>query len=310
MRVNLPRNCWNKHLGSESGKFDLPLSEITSMSYYLQRVRVAEICREIVDCLPEPSLRLFDMPYDEVLRLDGKFQTFFSELPAFLQPQHAESQWVADMEMKHPQIPLQRIYINAQAHSRRCKLHQPFLIRQSVDSRYATSRAACLDSAFTVVRLRKMMKSGKMAYTSKRQEVGIMVHFMHLSIVVLVMDLCINRDKVTESAQRQQVLDAFSFLEEGTDISPLPGKFLRTLTSFLQKYEVSLSGPDPLHREQTSNTSVAVKDHRYGQEPGDGCLRSAESDFEEFWNSAFNDAAFLDTPQWDLMFSHLDSQAF
>jgi hypothetical protein len=49
MMVNKPRNIDDAELVEGESDFEEPTTQSTSMSYFLQRLRLAEICRSIVD---------------------------------------------------------------------------------------------------------------------------------------------------------------------------------------------------------------------------------------------------------------------
>lgn len=48
MRVNLPRRINDIDLDNNDGNYNIPMSQPTSMTYYLMRIQLAEICRTVV----------------------------------------------------------------------------------------------------------------------------------------------------------------------------------------------------------------------------------------------------------------------
>ncbi|KAI9162737.1 putative transcription factor lepB [Paramyrothecium foliicola] len=81
MRVNYPLNRDDDDLTTNDEVDDQPLSVPTSISQFILRVRLAEICREAVDTLPSIRAESQSTNYDTVLALHGKFQEYIQDLP-------------------------------------------------------------------------------------------------------------------------------------------------------------------------------------------------------------------------------------
>lgn len=79
MRVNKPRNIHDGDLEREGPSFERPLSEPTPMSYFIQRIKLAEICRDVTDVMPLGSFAE-GTSYQSIVALDAKFQAYFNEL--------------------------------------------------------------------------------------------------------------------------------------------------------------------------------------------------------------------------------------
>jgi len=318
MQVKLPRNCSDEDISTKPSNYEVPSSTPTSMSYFIYRIRLAEICREIIDSLPASSRKLSHLCYDDVLSLDRKLEVYLSDLPGFLQtdPEPQIHEDVQNLEMTNHHIASLRYFINAAAHSRRCKLHQPFLIRQSVDSRYEYSRKVCLESARAVIQSQQAIHVIYRARTDQR--LGAVVYFMHLSVIVLVMDLCFNKDRADQTQLKAEVKAAFKMFEDITGISPLPGRLLGSLLSTLQKHKVQLPESDSSNSIQTAPnipifTSVNASNIDQNttsmeQIQADDWNILEDSQFEDFWQSALQDQN-LDTLQWDHLFTDIESRA-
>src|ERR1700712_4084127 len=123
MSVNYPRNATNKDLIHENEDFRRPLNEPTSMSYFLQRIRFAEICRSIVDHLSPWVYDIENNNYDDVVFLDEKIETFLKELPIFLCLDEKSRKASEEIDQTLPQISIQRYIMNVSVHCRRIKLN-------------------------------------------------------------------------------------------------------------------------------------------------------------------------------------------
>ena len=245
MKVLLPRNADDEDLGDIN--INHSLSEPTSMSYFLQRTRMGELSRSIADHLP---LALSDNPdeanYDDIIHLDRKFENFLDELPVFFRLDEESLRQSREIDRKYPHIPIQRYMINGGTHTRRSKLHQPFLIRGgSHDSRYLYSRDACLRSARAVIRAQRYLdkETTTAALASvHHHRLCTVIHFVFSAIMVLVMDLCFHKVEGQEQDEerRAEVLSACKVLENAREQSAMASRFLDSLLDVLRKHKIRL----------------------------------------------------------------------
>lgn len=153
MNVKIPRNLNKKDLDTQGPAFSRPLSEPTEMAYYLQRIKLATICREVADTLWH-SIRFMDpadVDYTTVAILDAKFDAQLKELPRFMLLDISCSQLRADYEdLFTPSLDIQCILIHLMITSRCCQLHMPFIIRAKTNHKFKQSRATGLQSARAV----------------------------------------------------------------------------------------------------------------------------------------------------------------
>jgi hypothetical protein len=195
MTTRRPLNVNDEDLLCDADTNERPLSDMTAMSYFLQRVRLAEICRCIVDSVP-PFSSLSEADYDDILMLDTKLKTFLEELPIFFRLDVDSVEKSREVDEQHPYTPVQRFAICGHAHMKRCRLHQPFL--SSHDTRYLYSRNTCLASARAVIQICRQLHEGKVlkaGFASTDRRLLSLIYFLFMATVVLVMDLCFNRQE-------------------------------------------------------------------------------------------------------------------
>ena len=302
------------------GEGTQPMMGPTGMTFPLERLRLAHLCREMADIVPLETSELMQMPYEQIIALDNKLQEFLSSLPFFFKFDAESRRRSKSLEIMYPNIVVSRYCITAETHSRRCKLHQRLLLRQSVDPRYAYSRLACLDSARVVVRSFKDLRDQDSQSTSP-ELMGIAVHFTHLALVVMAMDLCFNRDEANAAEIKEEVKAALQMFEDARNASPLPSRFLSSLSDVLRKYNVHLM--DPL-AFTTSDMADSPHDHLLDafsnpsehdqSEPSHFELDMQDpnlpldTSFEEFWQIAMQGETNPDSITWDNLFSTLDSR--
>jgi hypothetical protein len=260
INVKLPKDCNDDDLALDDSSDPSMSLQPTSMTFFLERVRLAHLCREMADIVPLETNRLPQMPYDNIIALDQKLLAFISSLPFFYKLDPESRQRSKPLEAMYPHIPLARYCITSAAHSRRCKLHQRFLLRQSSDPRYTYSRRACLESARAAIHFYDGL-SGDGPPWMVAARMGMAVHYMHLALVVLVMDLCFNRDETDEAEVKAEVKAGLQMFEDTQHVSPLLGQFLTSLRQILYKHNVSLSllpHPNPNHLLSTTTTTTTT----------------------------------------------------
>ena len=327
MRVRLPRNISDDVLDHGSTTEDLPLTHPTSMAYPLQRIRMGEISRNIVDTLRFGISDASEHDYSQVMALDKRLQHFLEDLPVFLRldPESLhKSQYILE---QYPYFAMQAYIINIGAHSNRCKLHQPFLVRSTDKTKYRESVDICLASATEVIKINKSIRENPTQYIPKKLKVVGMLHHMFLATVVLVMDLCFNRaDTDSEDNARSSVVaNAISMLEEAKDHSLSVQKFLDSLMDALKKHHVGLvdeSKPAevtsnvqsqwlttpswPVHTPQ--QVHIAATQQTPGINPGiNNVMLPAPFGTDWSWKDVLDPSDMNTLPDWDQLFAEFDT---
>lgn len=323
VRVNRPRNIDDDDLAHESPVVDRPLSEPTMMSYYIQRIRLADICRSVADSRSFHNLDLASIDYQEIIALDGKFETFFNELPPFFKTDERSRKESEPVMRRYPQMRIQRCALAMMGHSRRCKLHQPFLIRRSLDGLYDYSREISLKSAWHVIHTVRLVESERnSALAASIKHTGMLYH-VFMAMIVLVMDLCFNKTVGNDAARKAEVAEACKILEESKAESRMASKFLESLMDILRKYKVRLYNPAGNGAEKNNHpqTGAASQSHDNMMVVGDQTVPSYQntlppqdngqhylSDFDEIWKEYVELGPNMDMSEWDNFFSDLDSR--
>ena len=317
LSVRLPRDCNDDDLAMGEVHEPIPTLRPTSMTYFLERVRLAHLCREMVDTVPLETSRLEQVPYEHIIALDKRLLDYISSLPSFFSLDAESLRRTKPLEAVYPNMPLQRYYLTRTAYSRRCKLHQRFLLRQASNPRYAYSRQACLESARAVLDFNDDFPGDNSSWIVMAR-MGIAMHFMNFAVVVLVMDLCFNRHEADEAEVKAEVRSALQLFEDNKHASPLLGRFLSSLRHVLQKHQVYLTdrrnvtanhgsnaanvpGPNPfvyLDSDRPQYTDPTVD--ALGPDLG------LDSSFDDFWQDVMQGEPNFDVLAWDNLFSELD----
>lgn len=286
----------------------------SSISFFLQVIRLSEVCRIIVDSIPCIFEDIELANYEQIIALDSRFENFIVSLPPFFR-----LDWKDDNDTQ-PQLATQRYLIHLGAHTRRSKLHQPFLVRGFVEPKYAYSRTACLRSARTILNVCRVLqeKQGNLTYIPAR--LGAVVHHVFTAAVVLVMDLCFNKVDGKEEQRQEEVMQACRMLDELKRDSRMAAKFLSPLMEILQKHKARL-----LDQHSFSSTSIPVQ-HSASNKPV--MMRSEtvnnldpvptfnrpsthspfdELDFDQMMQNYIDLGQNAGVPVWDNLFADVDS---
>lgn len=135
MNVNYPSNVDDEFITPTRVGHDFPLTNPTSMSAFIYRVKLGDLCREIVDTMPSILLGSQDPEYDLVLALDKKLQAYFDELPVFFRLDPISIQQSQEVCKERPNISWQRIIIHFSLHTRLYRLHRPYHLEGSTNQK-------------------------------------------------------------------------------------------------------------------------------------------------------------------------------
>ncbi|KAF7538736.1 hypothetical protein G7054_g2706 [Neopestalotiopsis clavispora] len=327
IHVRVPKDCDDEFLAfQETPEESEPRP--TSMTFFLAKLRLAHICREITDTIPLETAQLMRMPYEQVIALDQKLEAFLTDLPFFLQLDAQSRARSRSFETVYPKVPLIRFLLLTTAHSRRCRLHQKFLLRLSSDARYAYSRRACLESARTIIRaFDDSARSGDSpSFPTAMARMASAVHYTHLALTVMVMDLCFNRDEDDLEERKQEVRAAMKMLEGVREASPLTDRSLHSLRQILHNGNIELGDPNvapvnsvdgafhPDQRTRPRTDMMPSTDSNpqlpSGSDSGDwNEAFTAESSLGNPWTLT-DQALSLGSATWDDIFSALNSRPF
>lgn len=278
----------------------------SSISYLLQRIRLAEICRDTVDSLPRFLDDTEGVKYSHIIALETQFENLVNNLPIFFRLGHESD----NSYSRHATTECYLIHLGI--YTRRIKLHQPFLVRGFTEPKYAYSRDACLRSARTVLEVYRMLEEKKGSLACIPARLGTVVHHVFMGAVVLVMDLCFNKDKDREEQRQAEVMQACRMLDELRLDNAMAAKFLNPLMEILQKHNPSVISPtSPTGAQQTSmaaesnpNEHVIVDDlETAGPQP----TQAHDMDFDTMMRNYVDLGQDVGIPVWEDLFADFDS---
>jgi len=316
MQVKKPRNITDEDLTTRDATFSRPLTEATATSYYLLRIRLAEVCREAADiawdmyATGDPE----QIAYDRILTIDARFAELLKDMPDTLHVYQQDIQHQLLPDTARSQLIKQYYFSALTTHARRTKLHLPFLLRAERDHRYTHSREVCLESARNVLALRNILPDENSNMSPSMRLSGVLHHFF-CALVVLVMDICVNKRSGDLEERKTEVQHACKIFEDAKERSAPARTFLDSLMAILRKHKVRLRQCPAYGFENVGNNMEDDLDHNVAncqsaapnseQQAGDvGDMNFAD----DLWETYFDMGANLEPQQWDTLFSDLDMQ--
>lgn len=249
MVVKKPLHINDEQLIDGMAFIEQPLSQPTVMSYSLQRIRLSEISRNIVDRTPLIMARAGGPSLDVVMDIDTELQLLTNDIPAFFSMSKQDLTEIYQLDSSQAaKIAHQGYMFHSLLYAQRCKLHFPYYSRGFVDSACAASRDICLQSARIIIRTTSQSETSELCTATRFKFLGLLLGVFMASIVVLI-DLCLNRASPQQNEQRGELADAFKILEEARHESETAAKFLNSLMHVLRKHKVSppkTTGEQPL----------------------------------------------------------------
>lgn len=240
MAVRKPRNAHDEDLVDGRDVVDRPLDEPTCVSYLLQRIRLAEVCHGLLDRSPFILLSPEAMEYGQVMEVDARLKRFIRDLPPFFSLDNADWHGLLPTDpQRSPSITVQRYALNILLHRQLCKLHLPYLARGTVEPTFAYSHVECLRSARLIIHIEHKLRKEDLPSVSFRQRVNMVLRSVFVACIALVLHACLGSESQDASADRDEVSDAWSILQEAKDQSLLASKLLDLSVQVLEKHRAT-----------------------------------------------------------------------
>ncbi|EKG19769.1 Transcription factor fungi [Macrophomina phaseolina MS6] len=308
MAVNLPQNADDQQL--EHGR-RLPPTQPTTMAYFLQRVRLAEICRHVADAMTEPPFGLRQTDSATLRDLDAHFVRFLDCLPPFFRLDGDDSSR-QKIERQFPHVGIQRFLIHLGVHTRRSKLHQPWLARGYREPEFAFARDACLQSSRTVLQVARLLEEERQNHAfAPTSRLCTVVHHVTMAAVVLIVDLCFTKARGAEEERRKlEIVDACQILERSRRESAVAEKMLMELNDVLKRHKVHLPPVMPSTGPPIATVSAdysGFSEPVPGVQLPSGQQGNAAAPFNSLLHESVDIGFNLDIPAWDKLFADLNA---
>ncbi|KAF6812377.1 hypothetical protein CPLU01_14903 [Colletotrichum plurivorum] len=328
MNVNQPRNINDDEASLADESLDHPLSTLTTTACFIRRIQIADIARRIIDARDHQSPEAEITDLDKVAALDHLFAHALASFPPFLRP---EGPLPADAP-RH--FALQRDVVLLGFHSRRARLHRPFLLRDDNDTTCQSSRETCLASARVVLSVALRILRGSQAREPPRgdramgRRLGCVVGHMFMACTILALNAGhdTGREAVAPEAggaavdamteTHAEVAEACGALAAFGEESAVAARLVRNLVRVLRRYCVQ--GLDEVVASDDADKVPGVPDpkvetdrDRDTAEEGESTAYYAwmlnndtETSLDGLWDGIIGDGSTAFG--WDQLFADLD----
>ncbi|KEF57996.1 uncharacterized protein A1O9_05919 [Exophiala aquamarina CBS 119918] len=258
MAVNKPLHLDDDDLDTGRLEQEKPTSQPTSMSYFLQRLRLAEICRISADrglTNPQSSESLNQ---SNVIYIDAELKRLSESLPLFFLLDNNKRQ-ISD-HSQNSTIIVQRYFINSLIHTQRCKLHLPYLVQGLIGPEYVYSRHSCLASARMIVQTELQLEQEDIPFTRTRfRHTGVLYGLLMANVVFLLDGCSLPSASVGLASRRcNEAVHAMRILEQAKPHSQIAARFWCSIKRILSNSR-GVEPPVPSHMMEDSMTDAPAR---------------------------------------------------
>lgn len=256
MMTNKPLNVDDEDLVDSLPRIGKPLSEPTSMTYFLLRIRLNEIARSIVDRAPVMAALPGGPSHDVVMDIDTELQLLLNDIPPFFL-----SMTPFEIAGRYKLSDERATIFSRQGHdlrtifyATRCKLHLPYARRGFTEPEYAISRALCIDSARLIIQTESEDHHLGLDANCGRYKPLMYSMTVFLACTILLMEYCHRKQSYApyEDKQKADICNALSMLEAARSESEIAARFLDSLVTVLNKHGIA-----PPNRPQQPTPSIS-----------------------------------------------------
>lgn len=233
------------------------------------RIRLGEVCRQVVDALPLGSGGIDNLPYSRIAALDRLFEQFKLDIPSGL-PTADTSPLNTIVQTLAFQRSVGAISLN----SRRARLLRPLLQASNLPKQFEVFRKRCLKSTETVIDLASMILSvavdspsstdsenSRMASRRSPYRSGLIINHLFMACTVLATDPALRENAGTGGSthadagterRRAALANACRLLEKAGEKSGMAAAMVRRLVGVLRKHRV--------HGVESDGRSMQIED--------------------------------------------------
>ncbi|RVX75295.1 hypothetical protein B0A52_00648 [Exophiala mesophila] len=291
MTVKKPQNIDDDDLHVDGLARNKAVSVPTAMSYFLQRIRLAEICRKAVDHASLWSANLRGANYSNIVFIDTELTVFSNALPWFFALDNEGSDRFSQLtSQQESTIKVQRYLINTTLHTQRCVLHLPYFARCRETCAYAYSRDVCLDAARSIVQAELLIERDMLPFTKVRLKLSASLYGLFVANIIFFLEASFHKVSEWPNSLRSTTKEAFRLLMEAKRSSSMAAKLCETLCHISEKNKVSLPilhAPNSPSGYPSAFAAGALEDmnNSYGVVEGRGQNQFSLNDWADSYSS-------------------------
>lgn len=303
MIVDQPLNVEDDDITEGSKVVGRPLEQSTTMSYYIQRMRLAEITRNMIDRSPLASMALGPPSYGDVLETDIELDRFINALPTFFR-MRGVGRFAID-ENVPPSQAVQKYFINSLVNTQRCKLHLPYLVRGFTDPTYAYSRTTCLKSARLIIQAELELEEEKATFAQTRLKSAGHLYAVFIASTALVTDIQLRGASAQQDPRNHDAHHALRILEAGSHQSITAATQFRSMIQTLKRQGVVPAQTETV-TQQGLPGSLQETSTKYTGLGTAGIVQNDTTDISMGFDT-FASSANLEDVDWSTVMTELDA---
>jgi len=159
-----------------------------------------------------------------------------------------------------------------------------------------------------IIQAERILEQKKFSFVLARFKFSSILYSVVIAVIVLLLDICFNKNAGNVDARKAEAIDAYKLLESARVQSPMEANVLESLKRILSKHHVRLPGLSGERAETQESTSSSFTTGTLGDQMlGDryNSVEFQESDNIEFKHFNFDGGMDMD---WNSLFTDLDSQ--
>lgn len=237
MMVRKPSNVNDVDIVDSQPVIGRPLTEPTDASALIYRIRLAELCQNMLDKDRVYAFQAETVDHKFVMEMDAKFRVYLRELPDFFSMDNQNMHTLSPSDPRRdPKITIQRYTLNLLIYRHLCKLHLPFLARGSIEQAYSYSYEACMMAARMIVQMEKHLKLEDLPFSSTRLRSVIILRSVFLASIALVLNACLGRQTEDTPANDSHLVEAWRIMDDAKDQSLIGAKLLDLSVQVLKRH--------------------------------------------------------------------------
>ncbi|UKZ68521.1 uncharacterized protein TrAtP1_009550 [Trichoderma atroviride] len=279
MAVRRPCNANDEDIIDGQEIVDRPLEEATSVSYLLQRSRLAVLFYNLGDFDKPINSTSEEAEYLKVMEVDMKLRQFMRELPSYFRLENSDyvSKKPNRDTRQSSNITTQRYLLNMIFYGQICKLHLPYMARGTVNPGFAYSHDSCLKAAQQIIYIEHQMRAEPSTFILFRQRMNIKFRSIFIACVVFVLDGCLASSVEGGTMEADATMaDAWKILHEAEGQSPMASELLQLSVGILKKYKATHPALEMMKENLSEETSLLMEESLMDAENAESSNRQDE----------------------------------
>jgi hypothetical protein len=293
MAVRKPLNIDDEDLTDASDLSGRASGEQTSIFCFLERIRLAEKMREVLDKNSLTAITLSTPSYEQVLEVDAIIASFLQDAP------HSPLLETEGGNLPHSKsIVVQRHSLYLFLHGQRCRLHLPYLVRSAAEVSYDYSRIVALESACFIIGAETKLRACYSASPARFMLGGVLFSYFS-AVAVLALDLCLTKQEEI-NVKQYEFKQAWRVLEEARSKVSIVEEGMQILEVMMRKHEVWPSIETGVcQRSATAQQQRSVEIYNHG--PMAGVNPAIQQDYTSLPLDRESYIGQCDDTDWDIL---------